>query len=255
VCDQPNVHVAASALSALTGSGAVLLAERLPADREWGGLRGVPIHRDSSPVIDIEEGGWDGYLNGRSANFRQQIRRRSRRLERGLGVTFRLTDSPDHLERDLDALVKLHAARWGAKSTALEAPKEAFHRAFAARALERGRLRLWVAEAEGTPVAVWYGFRFASVEYYYQSGRDPAWDRFSLGAGILEHSIREACADGMREYRLLRGDEAYKSRYATRDPGLVTIAAARRPLGRTVVAVTARLATSKTGLRLLKPFA
>jgi len=47
------------------------------------------------------------------------------------------------------------------------------------------------------PVAAWYGFRFAGIESYYQSGRDPDWDRHAVGAGILEHSIREAFADGM----------------------------------------------------------
>lgn len=77
------------------------------------------------------------------------------------------------------------------------------------------------------------------MESYYQSGRDPDWDHASVGAGILEHSIMEAFADGMREYRLLRGDEAYKSRYATHDPGVATVLAARGYAGRIELASAA----------------
>jgi hypothetical protein len=34
--------------------------------------------------------------------------------------------------------------------------------------------------------------------------------------------VREALADGLREYRLLRGGAAYKQRFATNDAGLET---------------------------------
>ncbi len=39
---------------------------------------------------------------------------------------------------------------------------------------------------------------------------------------LLAHAVREALADGMHEYRLLRGGAAYKERFATSDPGLET---------------------------------
>ena len=42
----------------------------------------------------------------------------------------------------------------------------------------------------------------------------------------MAHTVRVAIADGVEEYRLLRGDEPYKARFATDDPGLETIAAA-----------------------------
>jgi hypothetical protein len=101
-------------------------------------------------------------------------------------------------------------------------------------------------------VAAWYGFRFGDVEYFYQSGRDPAWDRLRVGAGLLEHSIREAFADGMREYRLLRGDEPYKLRYATETRRVVTTALARTPLAHGFVGVTRALATVSPGRALVR---
>jgi CelD/BcsL family acetyltransferase involved in cellulose biosynthesis len=253
VCDPGDAPVAIAGLEAAVESGGVLLAERLLADRDWQhDLGGRAIRNELSPLIDlVSEGNWDSYLAARSANFRQQVRRRQRRLERE-GLRFRLADDPARLNDDVSALFTLHSARWGESASPVFRRGLAFHLEFAACALRRGWLRLWLAEADGVPVAAWYGFRFAGVEYYYQSGRDPAWDRQAIGAGILEHSIREAFADGMREYRLLRGDEAYKRRYATSEPGLATVAAARDPLGRAAVATLDVLAGSPAGRRIVK---
>jgi CelD/BcsL family acetyltransferase involved in cellulose biosynthesis len=252
VCAAHNRTAATEALGAVSTDGDVLLAERLPADWPRGPLGGQVLKQESSPVISLGgEGGWEDYLRTRSANFRQQVRRRARKLERGLEIRYRLAQDPSRLQADLDSLFALHQARWGTSSRAFAGRREAFHREFAALAQQRGWLRLWLAESQGQPVAAWYGFRFAGVESFYQSGRDPEWDRFAVGAGILEHSIREAFHDGMREYRLLRGDEPYKRRYATKMTGVVTLAVPRGLGARALVAAAAVLARRPGGRRLL----
>jgi CelD/BcsL family acetyltransferase involved in cellulose biosynthesis len=58
----------------------------------------------------------------------------------------------------------------------------------------------------------------------------------------MNHTIRSAIEDGMSEYRLLRGDEGYKSRFATRDDGLQTRMLAGTPLGRVAAAALASAA-------------
>ncbi len=254
VCAPVYAERAVATLPAAIGHGTLLLAERLPSGIDWAGaLAGRAVFEESSPVIDlVGEGGWEPYLAARSANFRQQVRRRARSLERTHGLRFRLADDPNRLSCDFDAMLGLHVARWGTASIAFRGPRAAFHREFAARALERGWLRLWLAEVDGTPVAAWYGFRFAGVECYYQGGRDPGWRGPSVGAGILEHSIREAFADGLDEYRLLRGAEAYKSRYATSDTRLVTVASGDGPFGGAVTAAVGLLARSAAGRRVLR---
>jgi CelD/BcsL family acetyltransferase involved in cellulose biosynthesis len=228
---------AAAALDGLEREGwDVLLAEHLPPGH---GLRGRSLRRESSPVIAVPEGGWEEYLGGRSRNLRSQLGRKERALERDHGLAFRLCDDRARLGDDMTTLFRLHRARWGKRgSGALAERRAAFHRDFAPVALERGWLRLWLAEAGGEPVAAWYGFRFGGVESYYQSGRDPAWDRWSVGLVLLAHTIREAMADGLREYRLLRGGENYKVRVATDDPGVETVAVGR---GAALGALAARL--------------
>ena len=250
VCAPADREAGTVALARVGGD--VLIAERLRSDWPRVPLHGRVVHEDESPVISLaEHGTWDDYLAERSSNFRQQVRRRARKLERGLELRYRLSTNPARLDADFDALVALHRARWGDVSSALSGAREAFHREFAALALERGWLRLWIGEVRGVPVAAWYGFRFAGVESYYQSGRDPDWDRHAVGAGILEHSIREAFADGMREYRLLRGDESYKRRYATSAPSVLTVALGRSAGGRALVRGVELLATRPRGRRLV----
>jgi len=256
VCASEDRVAATAALRDATDGADVLIAERLRADWPPRLVGGRIVSADDSPVISLQaEGDWEAYLGARSANFRQQARRRERKLQRSLDVRFRLADDPARLNADFDTLLALHRARWGEQSGAFSGVREAFHREFAAVALSQGWLRLWLAESHGVPVAAWYGFRFAGIESYYQSGRDPGWDRHAVGAGILEHSIREAFADGMQEYRLLRGDESYKRRYASSPHTVVTIALAGSARGRALVAGVEMLAVRPRGRRVLARFA
>jgi CelD/BcsL family acetyltransferase involved in cellulose biosynthesis len=230
------------AAEALRGSGSalgwdLLLAERLPPNH---GVRGRLLQREGSPVIAVPPGGWEEYLAGRSRNLRSQLGRKERALQRDHGLRFRLSDDPARLDEDMRTLFRLHEARWSEEgSGALRGQRSDFHREFAAVALEHRWLRLWIAEADDRPVAAWYGFRFGEAESYYQSGRDPEWDRSSVGLVLLAHTIREAMGDGVREYRLLRGGESYKDRFATDDPGVETVLTGRGPAGRLAAAAGA----------------
>jgi CelD/BcsL family acetyltransferase involved in cellulose biosynthesis len=226
-----------AALGALERDGCdALLAERLPPGH---GLSGRTLRRESSPVIAVPEGGWEEYVAGRSRNLRSQLGRKRRALERDHELAFRLCDDQGRVGDDMETLFRLHRARWGEEgSGAFDSDRAAFHREFAAVALERGWLRLWLAQVDGQPVAAWYGFRFGGAESYYQSGRDPAWERSSIGFVLLAHTMRAAMEDGVSEYRLLRGGEAYKDRFATADPGVETVATGR---GAGVAALAAKL--------------
>jgi CelD/BcsL family acetyltransferase involved in cellulose biosynthesis len=162
--------------------------------------------------------GWNGFLAGRGHRLRKQLRRDQRRLEALGAVRYR---SAEASSADLDVLFSLHHSLFGEESRFTE--HACFHREFAQIARERGWLRMWFLEVDGKSIAAWYGFRYAGVEFDYQSGRDPAWDDFSVGTLLLTHAIRSAFDDGVAEYRLLRGGEAYKQRFATHDRGLETL--------------------------------
>jgi len=222
--DRPEV--AKAARSILERSPApLMIGQQLPCAAGWGRLLGArTLGREGSLVLALGYESWDGFLATRSSNFRGQIRGRERKLARHHAIGFRLADDPARFGADLDTLFALHRAAHPARSSFSCA--EPFHREWASLALERGWCRLWLLEVDGVARAAWYGFRFNGTEAYYQSGRDPAWDAWSVGSILLAHSVREALCDGMSEYRFLRGGEEYKRRFGGRDDGLETVALA-----------------------------
>jgi CelD/BcsL family acetyltransferase involved in cellulose biosynthesis len=218
----------------------VLVAENLPGEGQWAAtLNGRVVRREGSPVIR-SSGNFEEFLATRSQNFRQQVRRRERRLFDGYEVRYRMASDPRRFDDDVATLFSLHRSRWGAES-AFTGRREAFHRDFARQALVCGWARLWLLELDGSPVAAWYGFRFGDVDSYYQAGRADGFEADSLGFVLLAHTIRESLNDGLAEYRMLRGHDPYKYRFATEDQGLDSVAIAGGRLGVGVVAA-ARLA-------------
>jgi CelD/BcsL family acetyltransferase involved in cellulose biosynthesis len=200
----------------------VLLAEHVAGNQPFAELTGARyLYREASPVLSFERDSWEEFLRARGRNFRQQVRRFPRKLAEHGTLTYRLASDPERLGQDLDTLFRLHRQRWGNGTTPFLLAAS-FHREFAVQAFQRGWLRLWFLELDGRPVAALLGFRFAGAESAYQAGRDPALRRQPLGFVLLAHAVRQALADGVREYRLLRGGATYKERFATSDPGLTT---------------------------------
>jgi CelD/BcsL family acetyltransferase involved in cellulose biosynthesis len=245
----PGDHAAAVAamrrhIDGVLRRDGIFLGERLRGDRDWvGELQASPITRAASPVLRINGASFDEFLAGRSRNFRSQVRRHWRALARDHRLVVRLCAEPDRLTGDMETLIRLHDARWGAQSSAFGAQRRGFHLEFARRAMERGWLRLWIMELGGTAVAAWYGLRFAGIETYYQAGRDPRCDSLHVGTVLLAHTIRSACEDGLQEYRFGLGGESYKSRFSEDDLGLKTVAVAHGVRGKAALtAVRAAMA-------------
>lgn len=233
---------------ALAGlSWSIVLAEQLPGGERWTELLGGSTwRRESSPVLTIPAGGWPAYLASRSANFRQQLRRRLRDMEASGRLAFRLADATS-LQSDLDTLFSLHRERWAGRAT--DFADSPFHRELARIALDRGWLRLWILELDERPVAAWHGFHVDGVTNYYQAGRDPAHDRLSVGFVLLAHTIERAIAEGAREYRFGRGAEPFKFRFTDADSGLDTVALTRGTAGLPLRALRA----ARRGSRYFRP--
>lgn len=205
----------------------LFLGDVLPGDEGWAArLDARALGREASPLRRLDGETWDDYLAGMSRKTRGTNSRKEKRLQRDFELRYRLADDPERLQEDMNTLLRLHAERWGAESTAFDDGRANFHREFAALALERDWLRLWLLELDGRPAAAWYGFRYNGVELFYQGGRDPNLERCNVGSVLMSHALREAMGDGVREFRLLRGDESYKRRLANADHGLDTVAVA-----------------------------
>ncbi|HET9676934.1 MAG TPA: GNAT family N-acetyltransferase, partial [Solirubrobacterales bacterium] len=163
-------------LASEAGSWNAFVLNRIDAGSAWPGalgLRTAPQRRsDVLPFIAFDERGYEGYMADRSRNFRSQLGRRRRKLERDHGLSFRMTSTPQELEDDLAAFFRLHDERWEARggSTLGDERSRRLLAAFARKAQEQGWLRLWIAEADGEPAAAWYGWRLGERYCYSLAG-------------------------------------------------------------------------------------
>ena len=245
VCAPEDLPRAAPLLRAALESGdlpadVVLLQDCPVAAPWWEPFEARPISTEVSPVLRFAEGlTWESWLASKSKNFRGQVNRKPRTLERDHDVVVRLATA-ETLAGDLDALFALHAARWEGDSPLLDPRQHRFTRAFATLALERGWLRLWSMDVDGRCVSSLLTFAFGPDVYCYQFGRDPEMDRESVGFVLLVHAVRDALESGAREFRFLRGDEDYKYRFADADDPVGTYALPRGLRGRAAVALAAR---------------
>ena len=57
------------------------------------------VGQESSPVLSLAGRGWEDILAARSANFRQQVRRRERKLAQAHELRFRLSVTPNRSRR------------------------------------------------------------------------------------------------------------------------------------------------------------
>jgi CelD/BcsL family acetyltransferase involved in cellulose biosynthesis len=165
------------------------------------------------PFIDLRNHTWETYLATLGSSQRYNFNRRLRSLQKTFDVRLDCVSSPGDAERTLDVIIELHRKRWGSvgASEAFQTPAvTAFHREFVKLAAERRWLRLLVLSLDGVPAAGLYGLQYGSTFYFYQSGFDPNFSRYSVGLVMMGLAIRAALQEGAAEYDLLHGDEEYK---------------------------------------------
>jgi CelD/BcsL family acetyltransferase involved in cellulose biosynthesis len=124
------------------------------------------------------------------------------------------------LDEFLDALFRLHSARWnerGEPGVLGDSALQAFHRHAAAGLLASGRLLLAGVRRSGSLAAVVYGFQGHERIWTYLSGIDPAAARLSPGTVALGLVLEQAARAGCCEADLLRGKESYKYAWGARD--------------------------------------
>jgi CelD/BcsL family acetyltransferase involved in cellulose biosynthesis len=185
-------------------------AARLFRDKGWK-LYQSPA--ESYPAIAIHA---DWHLPHR---FLGNLVRTERQLRSSGVLTYETADA-NSLHEFLDALFRLHASRWSLKDEpgVLGHPKIwPFHLEVARKFLDRGWLRLHGLRFNGALIAVLYAFSAKGRTFYYQSGFDAAFNRFSPGSLVLKYAIDEAIREGCHTFEFLRGREPYKYKWGATD--------------------------------------
>jgi CelD/BcsL family acetyltransferase involved in cellulose biosynthesis len=165
----------------------------------------------------------DAYLAARPQGFRKNLRRATSRLS-AEGADHRINRGQSAL-RSLETLRQLHAAQWGSRSQFLPSfSRFAAGCRLGAEVDEVAVHELAVGESVIATVAV---FEVAGRISLYQSARltDFRWrDAMTV---LLNAIIRDGCTRGFSEVDFLRGNEGYKSNFATEQRHLLRVISGR----------------------------
>jgi len=219
---EADLSALAAALEALPWQVVILsnLAERAPnAERLCAALgeRGHASRHSplwTCPQLDLPSS-WDAYLATLSPNRRQLLRRKERSLRREHAVAVTHYNE-DRLDEGWGHLLALHEQRWvgaGEGGAFRDSRTERLQRRFAGEMAQQQRLWLTTLDVDGRPAAAWYGFTSNDTVYFYQGGRDPRWERESVGLVLMGIMIQRAIERGYRAFNFLRGDDSYKRQW------------------------------------------
>ncbi|MCW3068969.1 MAG: cellulose biosynthesis (CelD)-like protein [Solirubrobacterales bacterium] len=205
--------------------------EAVPVSSAWtrrlaGGVSGrlrFARYRNSAypaPAVDLPSGTPEEWLAGRSSNFRGQMGRLRRRLEKQGGTVRQIRDASE-VPGALTTLLALHASRWeGRAESGLVKPGVSELLGEAATALGPDRLRLWAAEIDGELISVQL-FLAAGTEVKYWNG---GWseDHADVKPSMLTilAALEEAISRGEKRLDLGVGTHAYKLRFANSEDTL-----------------------------------
>jgi CelD/BcsL family acetyltransferase involved in cellulose biosynthesis len=150
-----------------------------------------------------------------SHGFRNVYRRIERMKEEGLCV--RIIENPQDEPGLLAKLIALDGQKQvGGK---LSQPFVAVHQEVFQSLFDtlgpRGWLYVALMELRNRPLAFQFGFRCGKKLWCYQTAYDRAFSKLSPGVMLIPALLDYGLARGYSEYDFLRGEEAYKTRWAT----------------------------------------
>jgi CelD/BcsL family acetyltransferase involved in cellulose biosynthesis len=175
------------------------------------GLRPLLVHHRVCPYVPLAPS-WDEFVKRLSKNMRTNVGRRRRQVAKQFRAEYDVA-TDETVGAAMEELYRLHNARWRRRGVAgafAGARMQAFHHEVARKFLQRGWLRLHRLRLDGETRAAFYCFQLGRRVYYYLSGFDVAFGKFSIGNVLMAQAIERAIGDGASEFDLLRGDETYK---------------------------------------------
>ncbi len=145
--------------------------------------------------------------------FVRYLKRKKKKMEKDLDVSFNRVKDEKELDGCFRDFVGLNRQRSRDKlqiGIFRQSSIEDMVRALAIALLKAGLLRFYFLHVQGKPAASLFNFAFDGKIYYYQSGFDLSYRKYSVGHLCHLFAIEEAWNEDCSEYDFLAGDETYK---------------------------------------------
>jgi CelD/BcsL family acetyltransferase involved in cellulose biosynthesis len=162
----------------------------------------------AAPAIDLG-GSYEEWLDRRGRKFRKEARRTARRMEEAR-VDGEISVKPEAI----DALLRLHYARWEGRGGSHVGDAAGRVIARAARELARDRLIVALLEGQNGPVAAELVLLAGSTAAFWGGGFDPAWASYAPGTQAMLLALRHLGEQGIQMADLGGGGHEYKRRMA-----------------------------------------
>jgi CelD/BcsL family acetyltransferase involved in cellulose biosynthesis len=159
-------------------------------------------------------------MNSFKANMRKHLKASLRKINEKYDVKLKKYDEAGFtVDQGMRTFASLHQKKWESEGKPGSFGEGGgrdflnFHLDVAQSFAEKGWLGLYFLMANDEPVAAQYAFKYNRKMLCYLTGWDPAYSIYSVGNISLLFLLRECIAEGLNEYDLMRGDEAYKNRW------------------------------------------
>jgi CelD/BcsL family acetyltransferase involved in cellulose biosynthesis len=180
-----------------------------------------------SPYIDLKGRTWEEVEKGFSSQFRQEMRRKGRRLAKRVPWQYvEFSDAPSRLKA-VEFILAQKRAQLSGDAAALETLERVFapfaRAIFAREAVGPAGVHVAALKAGDTLLAVHLGFADAERFYYYVPAYNPAYQADSPGQLLIYELVRRACEARIPVFDMLRGDYGYKWRLTDQSVELRTL--------------------------------
>ena len=177
------------------------------------------------PYINLQAD-WNEIYDSYSPLLKKIIDRKQKKLGHQFNAKFIEIDSNENWHDYFGQFLRLNKLRFekkGFPSPFLSNKFLGFHQNVINELNKQGMVKFCFIEVNGNFIAGIYILYFDNKYYYYQSGFDPGWERFSPGTVLFHYCIKTANERGVKEFDFLQGDEPYKSNWTKTKKHNVTI--------------------------------
>jgi len=173
-----------------------------------------------SPYLPVE-GGWQEFLYSKSSNFRYTLKRREKRLQKdGLKLDIRFISSDMLDQQIINDMAIIEANSWKSEAGTTKMQNDsdiAFYRDFLQGFAQNNWLNIWMGYLNDKPVAYLINFDYDNKIWFYNGAYDNTANQYSIGSILTHYAVKDAFMRNKREYDFLRGEESYKSHWASKN--------------------------------------
>jgi CelD/BcsL family acetyltransferase involved in cellulose biosynthesis len=173
-------------------------------------------------VVDLAPT-WEAFRAGLKRNIRESLRHCYNSLKRdGLNFEFEVAETPEAVRNGLHTFLSLHAMRAGLTHTVTHPHRfesdaaRRFLYEVCDRLAARGVARVFMLKVRGCVVATRIAFVVGEQLYFYYSGFDPRWAKYSVSTTIVAEAMKYAIQKGLKAANLSTGTDVSKTRWGAR---------------------------------------